>query len=199
MEALLKNEDALDILSSISMAQFLVIAVVIIGVGVTIFKFRDNIKKFLEDYRHKANYKEDLMAQIKKYDQEIATLKKHHEEDITSFYNNQSKYRQQSLEKQKNYDAHFTSIDQKLDDLTNLILNHYEETKTLKRNELREKLINSYRHYCSPDNNPSQSWNEMESEAFWELFHDYEALGGNGYMHRVVKPEMEKLEVIKIF
>lgn len=33
----------------------------------------------------------------------------------------------------------------------------------------------------------------MEAEAFWELFHDYEADGGDGYMHSVVQPTMEEL------
>ncbi len=35
----------------------------------------------------------------------------------------------------------------------------------------------------------------MEAEAFWELFRDYEEAGGNGYMHTVVQPEMERPDV----
>ena len=36
----------------------------------------------------------------------------------------------------------------------------------------------------------------MEAESYWALFGDYEDLGGDGYMHTVVQPEMNKLDVI---
>ena len=35
----------------------------------------------------------------------------------------------------------------------------------------------------------------MEAEAFWGLFRDYEEAGGDGYMHTVVQPAMEKLRI----
>lgn len=38
----------------------------------------------------------------------------------------------------------------------------------------------------------------MEAEAFWELFSDYEEAGGNGYMHTVVQPAMNRLTVIDL-
>jgi hypothetical protein len=38
----------------------------------------------------------------------------------------------------------------------------------------------------------------MESEAFWNMFHDYESLGGNGYIHSVVQPAMEGLTVLDL-
>ena len=34
--------------------------------------------------------------------------------------------------------------------------------------------------------------------AFWSLFDDYEAIGGNGYVHSVVQPAMQSLEVIEM-
>ena len=37
----------------------------------------------------------------------------------------------------------------------------------------------------------------MESEAFWELFREYEDAGGNGYMHTEVLPAMELLTVVE--
>ena len=36
----------------------------------------------------------------------------------------------------------------------------------------------------------------MESEAFWELFREYENAGGNGYMHTEVQPAMELLTIV---
>ena len=38
----------------------------------------------------------------------------------------------------------------------------------------------------------------MESEAFWELFKDYENAGGNGYMRSTVMPDMEDLMVVEV-
>lgn len=198
MEALLKSDKALDILTTISLAQFLVIAVIFLGIGVAIYKFRGNIKEFLEDYRNKENRKEDWQKMVKTHDEKIAELEKHHKEDMDSFYRKQLEYREQSLSKQENIDARFLDINDKLDSLTELISNHYEETKRLKRNELREKLLNSYRYFTSLETNPNQTWNEMEAESFWHTFKDYEDLDGNGYMHSVVKPAMEKLKIIPI-
>lgn len=198
MEALLKSDKALDILTTISLAQFLVIAVIFLGIGAAIYKFRGNIKEFLEDYRNKENRKEDWQKMVETHDKKIAELENHHNEDMQKFQEKQLEYRQQSISKQTDIDARFVDVNDKLDSLTELILNHYEETKKLKRNELREKLLNSYRYFTSLETNPKQEWNEMEAESFWHTLKDYEDLGGNGYMHSVVKPAMEKLTIIPI-
>jgi len=72
------------------------------------------------------------------------------------------------------------------------------ENNTSKVNELRDRLLQSYRYYTSPDQKTPGAWNEMESDAFWRLFKDYERRGGDGYMHTTVQPAMEKLKVIKL-
>lgn len=198
MEALLKSEAAIELLASISLAQFLVIAVVLISIGIIIYKFKDSIKDFLEEYRDKTNRKEQVMEQIANHDVEIKNLKKHHQEDMNNFYERQLEYRKQSLNKQDAIEIRFNDITQKIDNLTELLNSQYEETKSLKRNELREKLLSNYRYYTSLENNPKQEWNEMEADAFWHLFSDYEKLGGNGFMHNTVKPAMESLKVITI-
>ena len=50
-------------------------------------------------------------------------------------------------------------------------------------------------YYTTEETNPSKSWTQMEAEAFWGLFSDYEEAGGNGYMHSVVQPAMTELTV----
>lgn len=203
MEALLKSQTAMEILASISLAQFLVVMTLCIGVGVLIYNFRDKFKDFLENYRKKENNKESLMKKLEECNNRITTLERHHEEDMELNHINQTKYRQQSIDKQNQIDKKFSCIQDDIvelkDDIKNLtalINNHYEDTKRLKRNELREKLLSSFRHYTSLELNPKQEWNEMEAEAFWHLFSDYEKLSGNGYMHSTVKPAMEKLTVV---
>lgn len=73
-----------------------------------------------------------------------------------------------------------------------------EQNKKRECSKLRDMLLQNYRYYTNPCQNPSQSWTRMESEAFWELFREYEDAGGNGYMHTVVQPEMERLLIIEV-
>ena len=73
-----------------------------------------------------------------------------------------------------------------------------EQNRKRECNKLRDILLQSYRYYTNKEQNPSQSWTKMESEAFWDLFRDYEDLGGNGYMHTVVQPEMERLCIVNV-
>ena len=196
IETLLKSDSALSVLTTISLAQFLIIVAIFVGVGILIYKFRDRIKLIFDDYREDANRKEQYKKMIDSHDREIKEIKKHHEEDVTHFYETQITYKQQSIDKQNAINKRFEDVSKQINDLTILISNHYEETKRLKRNELREKLLSTYRHYTSLEENPRQEWNEMEADAFWHLFKDYENLEGNGYMHTVVKPAMEALTII---
>lgn len=73
-----------------------------------------------------------------------------------------------------------------------------EQNKKRECSKLRDMLLQNYRYYTSETQNPSQSWTRMESEAFWELFREYEETGGDGYMHTVVQPEMERLNIIEV-
>lgn len=72
-----------------------------------------------------------------------------------------------------------------------------EQNKKRECSKLRDMLLQNYRYYTNKTQNPSQSWTRMESEAFWELFSEYEEAGGNGYMHTVVQPEMMRLTIIE--
>ena len=203
MEALLKSQAAMEVLAGISLAEFLVFLVLLVGAGFLIYQCKDRVTDWLENYRKKQNGKESLAKEVKECKEKIIALEHHHEEDMEKNQTNQAKYRQQSLAKQNEIKQEFadvkgdiTELKQDLKDLASLISLHYEETERLKRNELREKLLNSFRYYTSLDTNPKQEWNEMEAEAFWHLFSDYEKLKGNGYIHSTVKPAMEQLKVV---
>ena len=64
METLLKSESAMDILATISLAQFFVIVAFLVGAIILVYKFRDGIKEFLEDYRHRENRKEEMQKKV---------------------------------------------------------------------------------------------------------------------------------------
>ena len=73
-----------------------------------------------------------------------------------------------------------------------------QSLRVQKRNRLRDRLLQSYRYYTDPACNPAGAWNSMEAEAFWEMFSDYEDVGGDGYIHSVVQPAMNLLKIVDI-
>ena len=64
------------------------------------------------------------------------------------------------------------------------------------RNALRAKILDLHRNFTSLKRNPMQAWSEMERDSFNDLISDYESLNGNGHVHTVVIPEMNRLNVI---
>lgn len=73
-----------------------------------------------------------------------------------------------------------------------------EENRERECNRLRDIILQNYRHYTNKETNPSQTWTIIEYDNFMALIKDYEALKGNGFVHRIVLPAMEKLRVIEI-
>ena len=198
MDLLLKNEKALEVLTTVSLAEFLVLTVVLVSAAIALFRCKDKIKHFLETYRETENKKEAVLNQIDNNEKEIERIKSEYQHDKQELYDQQWSYRQQSLQKQEQIDCQFVDLIDRLDSLTLLLERQHQETQEIKRNELREQLLKSYRYYTSKEKNPSQTWNEMEAEAFWHTYGDYEKLGGNGYMAAVVKPAMKLLTVVPI-
>lgn len=85
----------------------------------------------------------------------------------------------------------FAIIIKRLDDME-------AQNKKRECSKLRDMLLQNYRYYTNEQQNPSKSWTRMESEAFWELFKEYEEAGGDGYMHTDVQPAMERLLVVEV-
>lgn len=106
------------------------------------------------------------------------------------------KWREQSIAIQKN----FTEAINGLKEVQEKNIERLEEIEAAnrkrKRNELRERLLQSYHYYGSKDKNPMQAWSEMEADSFWKVFKDYEELDGDGYAHSEIQPAMNDLEKI---
>lgn len=73
-----------------------------------------------------------------------------------------------------------------------------ENADRRERNKLRDSLLQNYRYYTNKDRNPQLAWTRMESDAFWDLFKDYEDAGGDGYIHSVVQPAMNALFIVEM-
>ena len=134
---------------------------------------------------------------VKKHDAEQERVAKL-EESYDCVHNKYPEYRQQSLQIQKDLTNRMNTMGQAIDGLAKSLADMKEVTDRRERNRIRDRLLQAYRYYTNPESNPNQSWNNMEAEAFWEMFKDYEDAGGNGFMHSVVMPAMEKLKVVDV-
>ncbi len=110
-------------------------------------------------------------------------------EEALSAVRKYPEYRQQSVEIQRVLQDQIKDIGDRLGVIE-------EDTKRRERNKIRETLLQNHRYYTNPETNPSGSWTRVESETFWELYSEYEAADGNGYMHTDVVPDMKLLKVV---
>ena len=105
------------------------------------------------------------------------------------------KWREQSIERQKEFTQAIDKLQRNQAEITKE-LKDVENVEETKRNELRDRLLQTYRYFTNKEKNPLLAWSEMEAEAFWKVFGDYEDAGGDGDMHTTVQPAMRRLEVV---
>jgi hypothetical protein len=72
------------------------------------------------------------------------------------------------------------------------------QTNEREKNDLRQKLIREYNLFTDPRRNPTLAWSDMEQKAFMSQVRDYEALGGNDYIHKTVLPAIYALEIVSM-
>lgn len=159
-----------------------------IGFGFAVWK---KLKKYLID-KHEAE---------KKRDADLKAALTSHETRINEALDGVHKYpewRQQSIQIQKDIEIRMQAMNETLDRCIERLEKMEDSDNRRTRNQLRDRLLQNYRYYTNKERNPSQSWTQMESEAFWELFRDYEDAGGNGYMHSEVLPAMQRLTIVDV-
>lgn len=88
------------------------------------------------------------------------------------------------------------SMNNTIESLASKVECHQQKSDEREKNDLRQKLIKEYRLFTDPHKNPAHAWSEMEYKAFMLQVKDYEALGGNDYIHKTVLPAMDGLEVV---
>lgn len=166
-------DEFLKTFGDITISQVVMVVLSIVFIVLVYRKFRDYlIKKHELDTARDEEIKECLTA-VRKYPE----------------------YRQQSIKIQELLEGEIQELRKMQEDTTERLMRMEEQDHRRECNKLRDMLLQNYRYYTNKDRNPSQSWSKMEAEAFWELFRDYEELGGDGYMHTEVQPAMERLVV----
>ena len=78
----------------------------------------------------------------------------------------------------------------------NLLDTRLKGLESREKNALRDKIYKHWRTFTNINLNPRQAWTDMEQHTFMELVRDYESLGGNDFVHKVILPEMSRLDVI---
>ena len=176
-------DEFVDTFGHITIAEVIVLILAIVFLLAIYKKFADFLMK-----KHDAAQEKD--AQLK---EALEAVRKYPE------YKQQSVKIQELLEEEiQELRSSQVGFVQMLDEMSKRLNKLEEQNKKKERNKLRDILLERYRYYTNKELNPSQSWTNMESEAFWELFRDYEDADGNGYMHTIVQPEMERLIVIEM-
>ena len=189
MDFVVGLEQFLQIFSDVTLGKvvsFILAIVFLFGIYKQIKKFLDNKKKVLIEKHEAEKIKGE---QLQKVLEEV---------------NKYPKYREQSRQIQKEFREEIDGVKEAQQRLAESQQEIIESIKDMRqkqekreRNKLRDKLLQLYRYYTDKKRNPDQTWTKMESEAFWELFRDYEDMGGNGYIHTVVQPAMNNLIIIE--
>ena len=166
----------------------------IILAGIFLFILYKKVKKYLidryEENRVRDEQLQEALAAIAKYPEyreQSLVIQQQLKNDISALKNsiNDLKEKQEEL-KQSQHELQEHQL--QMEELAN----------KRERNKTRDRLLEIYRYYTSDKYNPKKEWSKMESEAFWELFGDYEEAGGDGYMHSEVQPAMNLLTVVDI-
>lgn len=141
-------------------------------------------------YRKLSKYLIGRYEAGKKKDEQLKTAL-----DAVSKY---PEYRAQSIRIQKELQTEIDALRAAQGEQIARLKKMEDDQTRRERNRLRDRLLQSYRYYTDPACNPDGVWNTMEAEAFWEMFSDYEDVGGDGYIHSVVQPAMNLLKVVEI-
>lgn len=152
-------------------------------------------KKFKDAKKAEQAEKDELAEANRKRDRRLDNL----EEVVDSL----PKYREQSLKIQEE----LKGADVDIKGLCNTIKNEVNANRQMldtrlkslenrEKNTLRDKIYQLWRTFTDERLNPMQAWTDMEKHSFDELVKDYESLGGNDYVHKVILPDMIKLKII---
>lgn len=114
-------------------------------------------------------------------------------------------YREQSLQIQEELKEADVSVKELCETIKNEVVENRKEVmqkltrlEEREKNALRAKILEEHRFYTDEQRNPLKAWSEMEEHSFRKLVEDYEALGGNDYVHEIVLPDMNRLDVISM-
>ena len=154
-------------------------------------------KKIRNDKEQDKKIVNNLILRIDSQEQNIKKLQ--------DAVNKLPQYRVQSLKIQAELRETDVSITELCETIKNEVVENRKEVmqklnrlEEREKNALRAKILEEHRFYTDEQRNPLKAWSEMEEHSFRKLVEDYEALGGNDYVHEIVLPDMNRLDVISM-
>ena len=154
-------------------------------------------KKIRNDKEQDKKIVNNLILRIDSQEQNIKKL-----QDIVDKL---PQYREQSLQIQAELKEADVSVKELCETIKNEVVENRKEVmqkldrlEEREKNALRAKILEEHRFYTDEQRNPLKAWSEMEEHSFRKLVEDYEALGGNDYVHEIVLPDMNLLDVISM-
>ena len=154
-------------------------------------------KKIRNDKEQDKKIVNNLILRIDSQEQNI--------KELQEVVDNLPKYREQSLQIQAELKEADVSVKElcetiKNEDVENRkeVMQKLDRLEEREKNALRAKILEEHRFYTDEQRNPLKAWSEMEEHSFRKLVEDYEALGGNDYVHEIVLPDMNRLDVISM-
>ena len=152
-------------------------------------------KKFKDAKKAEQAEKDELAEANRKRDKRLDKLEE--AVDNLPVYREQSKKIQEEL---RNADVDIKGLCKTIKDEVNanrqMLDTRLKSLENREKNTLREKIYQLWRTFTDERLNPMQAWTDMEKHSFDELVKDYESLGGNDYVHKVILPDMIKLKII---
>lgn len=152
-------------------------------------------KKWKEEKEKERQEKESMARENAERDRRLACL----ETEVGRYpqYREQSRQIQHDLQNtDREILATCKAIQEDVVANREVVLDRLSKLESRNKNSLRAKILDEYRLFIDDSKNPMHAWSEMEHHSFFELVRDYEELGGNDYVHSVVLPDMNRLNVI---
>ena len=154
-------------------------------------------KKIRSDKEQDKKIINNLILRIDSQEQSI--------KELQEIVDNLPKYREQSLQIQAELKEADVSVKELCETIKNEVVENRKEVmqkldrlEEREKNALRAKILEEHRFYTDEQRNPLKAWSEMEEHSFRKLVEDYEVLGGNDYVHEIVLPDMNRLDVISM-
>ena len=158
---------------------FLSVFITLIGIKAVISLVEWFINKFgIETKYVKAKRKEhELLINTA---QELTDLKNAHEESV-----------KQSIKHDQMIKEDISNLADTVNGIADTLSDMQKRENETKVKELKSSLVRYYNKYKDIG-----EWSKLESDAFWDLFNEYENRGGNGFVHTIVEPAMRELREI---
>ena len=144
-------------------------------------------------------YKEEIDKRLKKVEAVVDQLPSYRQQSLQiqqDLIRGQQEVKAELQAEQSEIVKLCKTMNKSLTELTTEFKEAQAQTNEREKNDLRQKLIREFKIFTDPRKNPMMAWSDMEQKAFMSQVRDYEALGGNDYIHKTVLPAMHLLEIV---